>query len=435
MHSLHSEFRTGIQGHLKVESMSASYSNHFFKGERAASSHLHTVIFAIQKLRMDELRVKLDDIANPFSINYGKHMSKVQISEMTSNREGSAALVRFLESHWHHSSEKVQILKMAQTEDFIAARASVKLWEIFFNTEFYQFHSKKATRSMKNGYKSFVLFCIVYLIKIVIFVVMLGPFIRSMEYSLPIEIAAHVLGVFNVSDVPFPPQSRAKISTNKPTESELAAAWEALASSSYSPSSEATIVPNFVTPALLNQVYNITNNTGSLLVSQGIYETGEEWYSPADLTSFQSLMGLPQEAVAVDIGGHQDDNACDIGDCYEGNLDTQYLMAISQFTPTTYYYIDEDNFILDWLIAVSAMSAPPLVMSVSWELPDHLISATHLTAVNNQAMILSAMGVTLIAASGDNGAHDNTGSCEYSTDFPASSPFFTAVGATDVIPN
>eukprot|EP01037_Dinobryon_pediforme_P037966 gene37966-45714_t len=106
-------------------------------------------------------------------------------------------------------------------------------------------------------------------------------------------------------------------------------------------------------------------------------------------------------------------------------------MAISQFTPTTYYYIDEDNFILDWLIAVSAMSAPPLVMSVSWELPDHLISATHLTAVNNQAMILSAMGVTLIAASGDNGAHDNTGSCKYSTDFPASSPYFTAVGATD----
>ena len=241
-----------------------------------------------------------------------------------------------------------------------------------------------------------------------------------MEYSLPVEIAAHVLGVFNVCDVPPPPRSGAKLVGRVPSNAELAAAKKN--------SSGGTIVPNLVTPALLNKVYRIDSNIGSSQVSQGVFEMDNEYYSPSDLSAFQSYMGLSQESVAVDIGGHEDNNACNISDCFEGNLDVQYMMGVSQVTPTTYYYINETNFILDWLVAVASMASPPLVLSVSWGTTG--LSSSYMTSVNDQAMILSAMGVTLIAASGDDGV--NEGSCGYVTLFPASSPYFTAVGATTV---
>eukprot|EP01037_Dinobryon_pediforme_P017250 gene17250-17440_t len=243
-----------------------------------------------------------------------------------------------------------------------------------------------------------------------------------MEYSLPVEIAAHVLGVFNVCDVPPPPRSGAKLVGRVPSNAELAAAKKN--------SSGGTIIPNYVTPALLNKVYSIDSNIGSSRVSQGVYETGNMYYSPSDLSAFQSYMGIPQETVAVDIGGHQDNNACGIGDCGEGNLDVQYMMGVSQVTPTTYYFIDESNFILDWLVAVASMASPPLVLSVSWGTYDSYISSSYRTSVNDQAKILSAMGVTLIAASGDDGVNGG-GDCGYVTLFPASCPYFTAVGATN----
>ena len=244
-----------------------------------------------------------------------------------------------------------------------------------------------------------------------------------MEYSLPVEIAAHLLGVFNVCDVPPPPRSGAKLVGRVPSYAELAAAKKN--------SSGGTIVPNYVTPALLNKVYSIDSNIGSSQVSQGVYETGDEYYSPSDLSAFQSYMGLSQETVAVDIGGHQDNNACNISDCFEGNLDVQYMMGVSQVTPTTYYFIDESNFMLDWMVAVASMASPPLVLSVSWGTYDSYISSSYRTSVNDQAKILSAMGVTLIAASGDDGVNGG-GDCGYVTLFPASCPYFTAVGATNV---
>ena len=404
---------------MKVDRMIGSYSKHFTKGQRAPSSHLHTVVFAIEKLRMEELRVKLEDISDPFSANYGKHMTRTQIANMTSNFEGRSKLVHYLENHPHRPNEVVKVLKATPYGDFVFAQASVKLWESFFNTEFFLFHKKNPTRPTEKSE-----FFIFHLKLFFIIIVALDPIVRSMEYSLPVEIAAHVLGVFNVSDVPPPPRSGVKVGDTKPSDELLKAAK--------SSSSGGTIVPNYVTPALLNKVYSIDSNIGSSRVSQGVYETSIEYYSPSDLSAFQSYMGLSQETVAVDIGGHQDNNACYIGDCGEGNLDVQYMMGVSQVTPTTYYYINETNFILDWLVAVASMASPPLVLSVSWGSPDSYISSSYMTAMNYQAMILSAMGVTLIAASGDDGALGYF-DCTYTTYYPASSPYFTTVGATNVL--
>ena len=259
-----------------------------------------------------------------------------------------------------------------------------------------------------------------------------------MQYSLPVEVAADVLGVFNVVDLPSS-QLRSKLKGEGvpiPLEALFADAAAADASAA------GRIVPNFVTPALLNRVYSIDNNTGSSQVSQGVYETSNQKFSPTDLYLFQKYMGVAVEAIAVEIGSHGSNTACSdttqgIENCLEGNLDVQYLMGMSQHTPTTYYYIDEQNFMLDFLISVAKMTSPPLVLSVSWGGPESQVTASYMAAVTNEAIILSSMGVTLIAASGDNGANDadlnqRAVYCGYSPLFPASSAYFTAVGATNV---
>ena len=251
-----------------------------------------------------------------------------------------------------------------------------------------------------------------------------------MEYSLPSEVAAEVLGVFNVADLPIQVQSNVRRGKKLPTPAELSAAKKS------SPKSNAgIIVNNYVTPGLLNQYYQIGNAIGNSLASQGVYETNNQWFSPSDLAAFESFTGVPSASVAVDIGGHSSNTACSdqgFGNCIEGNLDVQYMIGVSQVTPTTYYYIDEANFMYTWLTTLASSTSPPLVLSVSWGATENQLNAAYMTAVNNEAIILSAMGVTLVAASGDDGANGLQSTCGYVPLFPASSAYFTAVGATSV---
>jgi hypothetical protein len=38
----------------------------------------------------------------------------------------------------------------------------------------------------------------------------------------------------------------------------------------------------------------------------------------------------------------------------------QYLMAVSQVTPTTYWYVDVEDWLLGWIQDVAADANPPL---------------------------------------------------------------------------
>lgn len=87
-----------------------------------------------------------------------------------------------------------------------------------------------------------------------------------------------------------------------------------------------------VTVSFLNSFYEITSNIGSGKLSQSVFETSSEYYSPNDLTQFQETYDLTVQA-AEDIGGFTTDSCSLSGspmDCYEGNLDIQYIMGVAQ---------------------------------------------------------------------------------------------------------
>ena len=149
-----------LQSFKKMDILPSSYTEIVKKGRRALSSQPHTVVFAIKKLGMDKLQTILEDISDPNSPNYGNYMTRDQINAMTANPEGSSKVLHSL-GHYSVDEEKVEVLASTPNNDFITARASIRLWENFFNTEFYVFERKQSRSGIPSlphecGHNSFL---------------------------------------------------------------------------------------------------------------------------------------------------------------------------------------------------------------------------------------------------------------------------------------
>merc|ERR1711939_316798 len=73
--------------------------------------------------------------------------------------------------------------------------------------------------------------------------------------------------------------------------------------------------------------------------------------------------------------------------------------------------------------------------SISYGAPEPKLAASTLNTFNTEAMKLGVQGVSIFVSSGDdgvagNGARGNATACGYEPSFPATSPYITAVGAT-----
>jgi len=336
------------------------------------------VTFAL-KQDFELLEKKLYDVSTPGSPNFHKFLSRDELRSLVEDVDATNAVVEYIKS------KGVNVKGMTRFGEYVTAEAPVSVWEEMFATEFFEFENADAHYTL----------------------------LRAKEYSLPSQLAMLVSGVMNV--VSFPPPFAEKVGLEK-----------------------ALGVGDFITPAVINSFYNINDNTGNDLASQSLFESLGQTFSPEDLTSFQDKYDLPEDAVDDVIGGHDDDAECvqDANNCAEANLDVQYMMAVSQLTPTTYWYVDNqlDPF-LAWIVAVADTEDPPLVHSISYGGVETAMSSTQANSFNTEAMKLGLQGVSIFVSSGDDGAAGNQArylsrNCGYSPSFPATSPYVTAVGAT-----
>jgi tripeptidyl-peptidase-1 len=112
------------------------------------------------------------------------------------------------------------------------------------------------------------------------------------------------------------------------------------------------------------------------------------------------------------------------------------MMAISPVTPTTYWYESNQNTPFEsWIESVASDSKPPLVHSISYGSIEKEVATSVADAFNTEAMRLGVQGVSVFVSSGDDGvanfqARGKASNCGYNPSFPASSPYVTAVGAT-----
>lgn len=190
----------------------------------------------------------------------------------------------------------------------------------------------------------------------------------------------------------------------------------------------------YTTPEVLQELigYPTLSNytTGN---SMSVAEFQYQYWDQADLDAFSSACGVP-ESIEETIGGNNEAICTDLGGCIEALLDIEYINAVAEPIPLTVWYSGTFS-LLDWVNSIIEMDAPPLVNSVSYGNDEiQQISTEYMDECNTQFMTAGNMGLSLLFASGDQGVWGRSGVGDtYHPDFPASSPYITAVGGTNFI--
>jgi tripeptidyl-peptidase-1 len=349
--------------------------------EKARSRDRHTVSIAVKQKNLDLLHSKLMEVSSPDSPQRGQYLTWDEAHQLTANPDATASILSWLKEHG------VVVQKVHKHGHYIKAQADVATWEKLLSTSFSRMAHSDGEREVVRA---------------------------TEDVSLPEDIAEHVEGIFMTTQLPPPMNPPPVLTPMDPAENAAQS-----------------------DPATLKSYYKVTGE-GSTSVSQSVVETINQVASPSDLATFQQEFSLPSQEIASDIGGHNSDLFCKINpnSCAEANLDVQYMMAMAPGTPLTYWY--DSNYetpFEDWIEQVAAAENPPLVNSISYGGPEPLMAASVLNTFNTEAMKLGAQGVSIFVSSGDDGvagnsARGNATACGYEPSFPATSPYITAVGAT-----
>lgn len=147
----------------------------FIQQERVDGNYQHELVFAIQQLNQDKLEQIVNDISSPISPDYQKWLTYSQVGELTSNLDGAVTVRNWLEAN------SVTITWESNHHDYLKAKASISTWENLLQTYFYYWKDESLNQQPSDKDIRFV---------------------RSIDYSLPIEIRNHLSAVFHTSQVP-----------------------------------------------------------------------------------------------------------------------------------------------------------------------------------------------------------------------------------------
>jgi tripeptidyl-peptidase-1 len=162
--------------------------------------------------------------------------------------------------------------------------------------------------------------------------------------------------------------------------------------------------------------------------TMAVAEFQGQFFEERDLRMFSSACGTPVDVAAV-VGANKSSAGV------EAELDIQYIKSVAPGIPLTVIY-DASFSLLAWANQLVSLDAPPLVASVSYGNDEaQQVSVAYMRAANLAFMKAGAMGISLLFASGDQGVCGREG-CglifkSFKPDFPAASPYVTAVGGTD----
>lgn len=141
-------------------------TNGFIQVKESPLEEMHELVFAIQQKNLDQIEQILNDVSNPSSANYGKHLTKQEVDELTVNHDGHRQVLEFL------SLIGAEIV--SSNDNYITTKAKIQTWNQSLNTVFHEYqHVKKATTVQ-----------------------------RCVDYSLPEDIASQVSSVMNTVQFP-----------------------------------------------------------------------------------------------------------------------------------------------------------------------------------------------------------------------------------------
>ncbi|KAI1822009.1 subtilisin-like protein [Xylaria intraflava] len=264
--------------------------------------------------------------------------------------------------------------------------------------------------------------------------------LRTLEYSIPEEVAQHV-------NLVQPTTRFATIRANHATGGRIAEIQVA--------GSDADC-DAMITPACLKQIYKIDYETDAKSGSKvGFASYLEEYARYSDLAAFQKQF-LPETvgqnfSVIQYHGGLN--NQTFTGDSGEANLDLQYILGTGHPLPITEFTIggraplvpdldepseDDNEPYLNFFQDVLKMPADklPHVISTSYGENEQNVPKSYALTVCNLIAQLGSRGVSVLFSSGDSGtgsaclSNDGKNTTKFQPQYPAACPWVTSVGAT-----
>jgi kumamolisin len=236
---------------------------------------------------------------------------------------------------------------------------------------------------------------------------------RTGALTIPVELEAVVEGVFGLDNRP---QAKAHFRLRK-TE----------------PSVRPRAVADSFSPVQVAQAYAFPKGATGAGQCIAVIELGGG-YNNSDLDSFFRNLGIATpkvSAVPVD-GGSNSPSGDASGADGEVELDIEVAGAIAPAAQIAAYFAPntDQGFIDAVTAAVHDAKLKPSIISISWGGPENSWTAQSRNALNSACQDAGTMGVTVLAASGDDGASDGSTNGAPTVDFPAASPFVIACGGT-----
>lgn len=358
---------------------STSLSPQWRKDQECPPHQKIDLIFAIKQQNLVALEDLFWRVSDPTSNIYGKFMTAEKVGDLVQpSKESIAVVVGWLEEHG------VTDYVFTPHKEFVKAFVNVSVAsELLGGIKYHYFTPATATTSQLR-------------------------FARSLDaYSLPAHVAAHVDFVGGVNRLP-------KLKTLKARKLV-----------------EDTAYYGGVDPAIIKQVFNITTAVGKSPKNlQGVAQFLGQFFTPSDLTDFQQQFSVPVQAVTKVYGPNDASNPG-----IEASLDIEYIMGVANNVPTWFIstageHEGQEPF-LEWILNMTTLgNAAPYVISVSYGDTESSITVSYATRVSVEFQKYGLTGRSIIFASGDDGVGCNTQCTQFEPNWPASSPYVTAVGGT-----
>ncbi|MEO6815681.1 MAG: S53 family peptidase, partial [Edaphobacter sp.] len=199
---------------------------------------------------------------------------------------------------------------------------------------------------------------------------------------------------------------------------------------------------HFLTPADIETIYDIkaAQSAGYNGSGQSIAIVGQSAVVLSDIENFQSAAGLTKKDPTMVLVPSTGASTVFTGDESESDLDLEYSGAIAPGATIYFVYVGNatNASVTDAIrYAVDHDIAP--IISTSYGGCETQYSTSEYATENGVLAQAAAQGQTVIAAAGDDGSTDCYGISGLTTaqqqalavDFPASSPYVTAMGGTE----
>ncbi|EFA82993.1 Physaropepsin [Heterostelium album PN500] len=370
-------------------STSPSYRDHslWTKTTRANPHEVINFRVALKQNNIDVLESVLLDVSNPKSHNYGKHWSIERILDLIAPEAHlSTEVVLFLEMHGAFNVENHR--------DYIKASARVEDIEAIFKVNMFNYkHVSRPDRIVRSG----------------------------AVYTIPSQFRDLIHMVTGISELPHVKAQPA------PRKLKVGAADSGI-----------------VIPQTIQNLYGIptgyNNNKNTSLCLAEFQD--DQSFNKKDLNVFATKTATPLITVTNIVGPYSGSDP-DL----ESTLDVQYGGAIAETANVWFWTVE--GWMYEFASDFFGTKVVPYVVSMSWGWPETLqcqsgvgncqngeTAEQYVQRVNAEFIKIGLRGVTLLAASGDQGAPgDGDPECgnkkkPLSTIFPGASPYVTSVGAT-----